>query len=80
MNENQALVDGDKAAHHVAICSIIKCYQHAHAAGTIDRQDCAKIRVFGHNRVESVPGQERDDLIFHVIITVGLNGQLPRET
>ena len=74
MNENQALIGGNKAARHVAICSIARCDHHAHATGVIDRQDSAKIRVFSHNRVESLPCQKCDDIFFQVIISVCLNG------
>jgi hypothetical protein len=77
INENQALIGGNKAAHHVAIGPIVRCYHHAHAARTIDRQDSAKLRVFRHNRMESLPCKECDDIIFQVVITVCINCKLP---
>jgi hypothetical protein len=69
MNENQALVGGNKAAHQVPIFSIVKCDHHTHAAGAIDGQDSVKVRVFTPNYVESLPCEECYDITFQVIIT-----------
>jgi len=37
MNKNQAFIDANKAANHVAICTVVRCHDYVHAASVVNR-------------------------------------------